>query len=162
MEMVKKYQYTLVLFVISGAIFLSGVVPYGASLFHLYAFPEDYVTVRGEVVSIQAKKSATNQEMYEISLAFSLETGESDPWEEQIGVFDSPLSTVEEGMELEVLCYLPDSGYIFQSWYIWQQFFIFLGFSVMGFFTGLMMMNPVTVVSKARKPRTLRERLEHY
>lgn len=162
MDMVKKYQYTLVLFVISGAIFLSGVLPYGATLFHLYGVPGEYERVTGTVLAVEEKKTTINQEMYAISLVFSIENQETGLLEEHIATFDSPLDSVEVGMALGVLCHLPDPGYIFQEWYIWQQFCIFCGFSLMGFFTGLITMNPVTVVSKARKPRTLRERLEQY
>ncbi len=161
MDVVKKYQYSLVLFVISGAIFLSGVVPYGGSLFHLYAIaPDDYVLVTAVVLAVE--ETSQTQEMYRISVGFSLENQESGAWEEHISAFDSPISTLEEGMGLSVFCYVPEPDYVFQEWYLWRQCFIFLGFSVMGFFTGMMMMNPVTVVSKARKPRTLRERLEQY
>lgn len=162
MEFVKKYQYTLVLFLISGVIFVSGVLPYGGSLFHLYAAPSQYERVTGLVLSTQEKTTTTNQLMYEVSVVFSLFHEELGEWEEYISLFDSPLSSLEAGMEISFLCSLENPAIVFQEWYVWRQFFIFLGFSLMGFFTGLMMIQPTTVVSKARKPRTLRERLEQY
>lgn len=159
MELLQKFQYTLVLFMISAMIFATGVLPYGGRLVHRYVVaPELYEEVSGEVVEITKKTTMTTQTLYEVTVAFSTEEGDF------VGILESPVEGREVGMEIMVIYSHENPQVLLQNWYEWRQFLVFFGFSVMGFFTGLLMMNPASPEQRQRKRkgRSLRERLEEY
>lgn len=161
MEQLKKFQYTFVLFIISAAIFAIGVVPSGGKLMDLYVVsPDDYENVTGEVLAVEPISTGVERISYHVLVGFFYEEPDTGALVYCESVLESPVTGREVGNEIVVTVSKENPQYILQVWYEWKQFYIFLGFSMMGMFTGVMMMNPVTVESRARKPRTLRQRLE--
>lgn len=154
MEFVKKFQYSLILFVITGMIVAFGLLPYGGKIAHRYGIgAEDYVAVVAEVVEVTENHSSLYQVSYDMRVVYDFQ---GEEWESS---FNSP-SKRAVGTEISLICYGKDPSYVLESWYEWRQFYLYLGLSMMGVMTGLMMMNPQTVVSRARKRPTLRQRLD--
>lgn len=163
MELIKKFQYSLVLFVISFVIFISGFLPVSAKLFHRYLLaPDDYISTEATVIQVEPWTNAAGRDQYDVILRYEAE----DPATNQVKFYEDTLdshnNSYDLGISLWVIYTKDDPNLVTQSWSQWQTFLITGAFTVMGTLTGLMMMHDPSPVYRHRVPRTLRERLEKY
>ncbi len=161
MELIKKFQYSLLLFVLAIMIFSVGVVPTVGKLWHRYVVaPEDYVGVTGVITSISEENIAVNFISREVTVAFPVIS--EDTVEMMEAVLDSYANYMEEGMELYIIYYQPDPEIITQAWNQIRDFFLYGAFTVLGVLVGMLMTKPASPEIIVRPRRSLRERLEKY
>lgn len=157
MAFLKKYQYSILLFLLSASIFCLGVLPNGAKLLHRHLLdPQAYVQTTAEVLAVTPYRTSLSREEYAITVQFF--PGE----ERQEATIASTATPYEIGKEISVYYHVNSPHIVLESWYEWREFSIVLGFSALGFFTGMIMLTPPSPEYKPRKKRSLRERLKHY
>lgn len=159
MEFLKRFQYSLILFVICITIFLSGVLPNGTKLFHrFFVEPEEYVEARGVITAMEEFDSLQARKTYHVYVTFFLEDGETEVTAE----LEQYVEGMREDMEINFLYYRKNPDYVFQKWQQGREFLLHSGSTLLSLFTALMMTQPASLPYEHRKPKTLRQRLEKY
>lgn len=156
-EFAKKFQYSLVLFVICFTILAIGFIPSATALFHRLSNPDDYKDARGVITHLEPKMTAQAKPTYWVTVEYVTEEGE-----EVTAILEDYVRGMEVDMEIGFIYAVNDPTFIVQSWSQIQDFLIHGSFVVMSFLVALMMMNPASAPYEHRKPKTLRERLEIY
>lgn len=161
MDVIKKFQYSLILFVMAATILLTGLLPCSAKLFHrLLWAPEEYASTTGVIVEISQQASGANFEFYPVYVEFVLESPEGK--ETIVAQLDHYSDTMELGQELELIYHMKNPQTITLGWTQARDFFLYVAFVALGVLTGMMMMSPPSPVVPVRPRRSLRERLEKY
>lgn len=154
MEFLKKYQYTLILGIMSLCILCTGLIPYGAKVLHrCVVAPQQYQQLWGEVVEMKEYRNARGQVSYDVYLRLQLQE------QEHIARLDTYVSGMELGTEILVYCHEDFPETVTQGWYEWQQCILSGGFAFFGFSAAKLMTQPSSPPYQHRKPRSLRERL---
>lgn len=159
MEFIKKFQYSLILFVVSIFILSTGFLPSTERLLHRYVVdPEGYVPVRGVIISMEKLQNLQKKPDYDVTVSFLLEDGET----ETTAVLLDYVEGMKEEMEISFFYARENPEYAFQIWSLWSDFLLHGSFTILSFATGVLMTQPPSPPYEHRKPKTLRERLEKY
>lgn len=163
MELVKKFQYSLILFVIAITIFFVGLLPTTAKLLHRYVLaPEEYVAVTAVIQEISEENIGVNHVNHPVTVVFSVENPNTGLLEEQEALLDSYSDAMREGMEISIVYHTKNPQDITQSWTQIRDFFLYGAFTVLGVMVGMLMTKPASPEIYMRPRRSLRERLEKY
>ncbi|MFI3253206.1 MAG: hypothetical protein R3Y63_02530 [Eubacteriales bacterium] len=163
MEWITKYQYSILLFLLSFFIVLLGVIPTGSKLLQRYLLsPDNYGEVRGVISTISPHPNAGNFVSYPVYVTFSVPSPETGELTEYTALLDHYASYMEEGMELLLIYNKENPQAITQEWTQLRDFLLFSSFAVLGYLVGMMMTKPASPEIYVRPQKTLRERLEKY
>lgn len=162
MEFLKKFQYSIFLFLLAFGIFTLGLVPTGAKLLHrCFVAPEEYDQALAVITEISSQSSGTNFISYPVYVTFSVENAQGQ-WEEQQAQLDRYDQNMEVGMELWVIYQKENPQLITEKGNQLRAFLLYTSFVMLGVFVGLMMTKPASPEIYVRPRRSLRERLERY
>lgn len=156
MELLKKFQYSLLLFVIAGVILATGFLPSATKIFHRMASPEEYVETRGIIVEMEQYQTLKATPSYHVHISYKVE----ETGEEVTAILEEYVSGMEVGAEITFLYHRENHQYIFQPWSQVSNFLLHGSFTFLAFITALLMMNPASTPYQHRTPSTLRERLD--
>lgn len=159
MEFVKKFQYSIVLFLICITIFTSGFLPNATKLLHRTLIaPEEYIQTFGVITEMVAFTTSYGQPSYEVYVTYQPEEGRT----EVTAKLEDYVEGMEEGMEIQMIYHQLNPEYIMQDWGQWSKVLLHGSFTVVSLLVGIMMMRPASVPFEHRTPKTLRQRLEQY
>lgn len=159
MDLVKKFQYSIVLFLICIIILVSGFLPsFTALLQRKVVEPEAYRDTRGVIVDMVRRASIQKRDTYQVFVEYT-PIGETTP---VVAILEDYVSGMEVGMEITIIYHTKDTSFILQEWSQWANSLLYGSFVLTSFLVALMMMNPASREFHQRKPKTLRERLEQY
>lgn len=156
MELLKKFQYSLVLFLIAAVILVTGFLPNGSKLLHRAAYPEEYIETRGVIVELERYQTLQATPSYHVHISYVVE----ETGEEVTAVLEEYIKGMAVDMEIVFLYHTENPQYIFQPWSQISKFLLHGSFTFLAFITAILMMNPAIAPYKHRTPSTLRERLD--
>lgn len=156
MELLKKFQYSLLLFVITAGILVTGFLPNATKLFHRASFPEEYVETRGVIVEMERYQTLKATPSYHVHVCYTIE----ETGEEVTAVLEEYVKGMKVDMEIVFLYHTENPQYIFQPWSQISKFLLHGSFTFLAFTTAIIMMNPAITPYHHRTPSTLRERLD--